>query len=267
MPLCNETLFAGIDAGSRAIKIALVNAAGDHVVATGTCDQGVDQAALASELMSRILSDHHLAPDDIASTVATGYGRYAVAGANETVTEITCHATGVHHLHPEAQALVDIGGQDSKFIHLGANGLVTDFSMNDRCAAGTGRFLEVVATRLGVPVDALGETAKTADSPAAISSICVVFAESEMIGLLAAGERPANIVAGVCQSIAGRVAAMAGRLPDGAIVFTGGVARIAGMDIALAAALRHPVTLASDPCMTGAIGAAILAARRQGGSV
>lgn len=263
----NKTLFAGIDAGSRAIKIALLDAAEGRIVATGACDQGVEQAARADALLADVLASRGLARDAIASTVATGYGRYAVAGANETVTEITCHATGVHHLHPEAQALVDIGGQDSKFIHLGANGLVTDFSMNDRCAAGTGRFLEVVATRLGVPVDALGETAKTADSPAAISSICVVFAESEMIGLLAAGERPANIVAGVCQSIAGRVAAMAGRLPDGAIVFTGGVARIAGMDAALSAALRHPVTLASDPCMTGAIGAAILAARRQGGSV
>ena len=264
MPLCNETLFAGIDAGSRAIKIALVNAAGDHVVATGTCDQGVDQAALASELMSRILSDHHLAPDGIASTVATGYGRHAIAGASQTVTEITCHACGVHFLHPATAAVIDIGGQDSKFIHLGSGGLVLDFAMNDRCAAGTGRFLEVVATRLGVPIALLGETAKAADRPAVISSTCVVFAESEMIGLLAAGERPENIVAGVCVSIASRVAAMAGRIPEGDIVFTGGVARIAGMDAALAAALKHPVSLASDPCMTGAIGAALLAARRHG---
>lgn len=260
----NPTLFAGIDAGSRAIKIAIYDAANGRILATGTCDQGIDQAARADALLAEILASQNLDRAAIAATVATGYGRHAVAGANETITEITCHATGVHDLHPQAQVLVDIGGQDSKFIHLDENGLVTDFAMNDRCAAGTGRFLEVVASRLDVPVGELGETAKTADRPAVISSMCVVFAESEMIGLLAAGERPANIVAGVCQSIANRVAAMAGRIPEGEIVFTGGVARIAGMDTALSAALRHHVTLASEPLMTGAIGAAILAARRHG---
>lgn len=256
------TLFVGIDAGSRAIKAAIFDAASQRVVATGACDQGVDHATLASALMARLLSEHRLAPDDIAATVATGYGRHAIAGASQTVTEITCHACGVHFLHPATAAVIDIGGQDSKFILLEREGRVVDFAMNDRCAAGTGRFLEVVATRLGVPIALLGETAKAADKPAVISSTCVVFAESEMIGLLAAGERPANIVAGVCASIASRVAAMAGRIPEGDIVFTGGVARIAGMDAALAAALKHPVSLATDPCMTGAIGAAILASRR-----
>ena len=264
MPLCNETLFAGIDAGSRAIKIALVNATGDHVVATGACDQGVNQAERADALLSQILETRSLARNAIAAMIATGYGRHAIAiaDASQTVTEITCHACGVHFLHPATAAVIDIGGQDSKFILLEREGRVVDFAMNDRCAAGTGRFLEVVATRLGVPIALLGEAAKAADKPAAISSTCVVFAESEMIGLLAAGERPENIVAGVCASIACRVAAMAGRIPEGDIVFTGGVARIAGMDAALAAALKHPVSLASDPCMTGAIGAAILASRR-----
>ncbi|MGI5868445.1 MAG: acyl-CoA dehydratase activase [Kiritimatiellia bacterium] len=258
----NETLFAGIDAGSRAIKIALVNGAGDRVVAVGSCDQGIDQAPRAAALLTQILESQNLTRDTIAATIATGYGRHAITDADQAITEITCHATGVHFLHPNAQACIDIGGQDSKFIHLGAGGLVTDFAMNDRCAAGTGRFLEVVATRLGVPVGDLGDVAKGADKPAVISSMCVVFAESEMIGLLAAGERPANIVAGVCLSIAGRIAAMAGRIPEGEMIFTGGVARIAGMDAALATALQHPVSVASDPCMTGAIGAALLAARQ-----
>jgi predicted CoA-substrate-specific enzyme activase len=133
--------------------------------------------------------------------------------------------------------------------------------MNDRCAAGTGRFLEVVAQRLEVPLDRLGEHASRADRPAAISSMCVVFAESEIIGLLASGEKIDNIIAGVQQSIAGRVAAMAGHVRESAVFFTGGVARIPGMQSALARALGREITVASDPCMTGAIGAALLAAR------
>lgn len=259
-------IYAGIDAGSRAIKIALFDAASRSVVTTGSCDQGVNQAELADALLSRMLGEQRMTSEDIAGTVATGYGRYAISSAKRTVTEITCHAFGVHFLHPHAAAVIDIGGQDSKFIHLGKNGLVSDFSMNDRCAAGTGRFLEVVANRLDVPIDRLGEYAVRADKPAAISSMCVVFAESEMIGLLASGVKPENIIAGVCQSVAQRIAAMAGRIPTGEIIFTGGVARVSGMDRALSASLKQPVCIASDPCMTGAIGAALIAAEEDGGS-
>ena len=133
-------------------------------------------------------------------------------------------------------------------------------------AAGTGRFLEVVAQRLDVPIASLGEHARSADKQKSNRSMCVVFAESELIGLLASGTSRENIIAGVCRAIAQRIAAMAGRIPAGKIVFTGGVARVAGMRDALAEALRHPVTVASDPCMTGAIGAAIIAARENGGS-
>ena len=257
----NKTLFAGIDAGSRAIKIALLDAAEGRIVATGACDQGVEQAARADALLADVLASRGLARDAIASTVATGYGRYAVAGANETVTEITCHATGVHHLHPEAQALVDIGGQDSKFIHLGANGLVTDFSMNDRCAAGTGRFLEMVASRLELSLVALGPLAAAATCPASISSMCVVFAETEIVGLLASGASSQDIIAGVQAAVAKRIAAMAGRNVEGPIAFTGGVAMISGMAAALETALGQPITVVPTPQMTGALGAAILASR------
>jgi predicted CoA-substrate-specific enzyme activase len=261
-----KTVAVGVDAGSRAIKIALLDTRTRAVVATGSCDQGINQSALASDLLARLLAEQGLDAGSIAATVATGYGRHAVAAADRAVTEITCHATGVYHLHADVAAVIDIGGQDSKFIHLGTNGLVVDFSMNDRCAAGTGRFLEVVAQRLDVPIASLGEHARRADKPASISSMCVVFAESELIGLLASGTSRENIIAGVCRAIAQRIAAMAGRIPAGKIVFTGGVARVAGMRDALAEALRHPVTVASDPCMTGAIGAAIIAARENGGS-
>ncbi len=264
--MSTPTLYAGIDAGSRAVKIALLDAASRTIVATGSCNQGLDQEGLARQLLASLLDEHGLSSSDLAGTVATGYGRYAISSAAQTVTEITCHAVGVHFLHEDAAAVIDIGGQDSKFIHLGRNGLVTDFSMNDRCAAGTGRFLEVVANRLEIPIDQLSLYAKGADKPATISSMCVVFAESEMIGLLASGEKPENIIAGVCQSVAQRIAAMAGRIPTGKIVFTGGVARITGMRDALSAALKCPVAASSAPCMTGAIGAALIAAKKNGGS-
>ena len=256
-----HSLFAGVDAGSRAIKIALFDAGRGEVVDTAFCDQGVDQAARAESLLKSLLSKSGLAEGDLSGVVATGYGRHAVGLAKLAVTEITCHAAGVRFLHPAATALIDIGGQDSKFVQLAGDGRVLDFAMNDRCAAGTGRFLEVVSQRLDVPLERLGECAARADRPAAISSMCVVFAESEIIGLLASGETVPNIVAGVQHSIAGRVAALAGRARDGALVFTGGVARIPGMREALAQALGRAVTVADDPRMTGAIGAALLAAR------
>jgi predicted CoA-substrate-specific enzyme activase len=255
-----SSLYAGIDSGSRAIKIALFDAERSAVVATDACDQGLGQASRAEALLKALLVPRGLAASGLAGIVATGYGRHAISLAKKTITEITCHAAGVRFLHPDAAALIDIGGQDSKFVHLHADGRVLDFAMNDRCAAGTGRFLEVVSQRLDVPLDRLGERAEQAERPAAISSMCVVFAESEIIGLLASGETIDNIVAGVQRSIAGRVAAMAGRVPEGLLVFTGGVARISGMRTALAQALGREVQMASDPCMTGAIGAALLAA-------
>jgi predicted CoA-substrate-specific enzyme activase len=256
-----HSLFAGIDAGSRAIKVALFDAGLSEVVATDSCDQGVDQAARAEALLRRLLEQRGLTEADLGGVVATGYGRHAISLAKQAVTEITCHAVGVRFLHPEATALIDIGGQDSKFVQLAGDGRVLDFAMNDRCAAGTGRFLEVVSQRLEVPLERLGQCAARADRPAAISSMCVVFAESEIIGLLASGETVANIVAGVQQSIAARVAALAGRARNDALVFTGGVARIPGMRDALAQALGRTVTVAGAPCMTGAIGAALLATR------
>jgi predicted CoA-substrate-specific enzyme activase len=181
--------------------------------------------------------------------------------ADTTITEITCHAVGVRHLVPTAQTVIDIGGQDSKLVRLDANGKVRDFAMNDRCAAGTGRFLEVVADRLGLALGDLGPMAAQSRSPAAISSMCVVFAETEIIGLLAGGRAREDIVAGVQTAIASRIVAMAGRNVEAPIVFTGGVARISGMETALQTALGQPVAISPEPQMTGALGAALLARR------
>jgi len=255
-------ICAGIDAGSRAIKVVLIDEQDRRVVAHGLADQGVEQDRLAKALFKRVLKKNRIDEKDIKSIVATGYGRNAVSIAETTITEITCHAVGVHRLVPEAKTVIDIGGQDSKLLRLDGCGKVRDFAMNDRCAAGTGRFLEVVAQRLGVKLDALGAMAAESRSPAAISSMCVVFAETEITGLLASGAASEDIVAGVQTAIAERIVAMAGRSAEPPVVFTGGVAMISGMDAALQAVLGQSVMVSPDPQMTGALGAAILASNR-----
>jgi len=253
---------AGIDAGSRAIKIALVDADNLGVIASGTTDQGIEHEALALRLFDQVVENAGLKREGVSRIVATGYARNGIRIADATITEITCHACGVRHLVPDAMTIIEIGGQDSKLLRLNREGAVYDFAMNDRCAAGTGRFLEVIAGRLGVGLYSLGEMAARSHKPAAISSMCVVFAETEILGLLASGISPDDVAAGIQASIAARVVAMAGRNIQSPIIFTGGVAMIPGMDSALRSALGQEVSVAPDPQMTGALGAAILAARQ-----
>jgi len=255
-------IFAGIDSGSRAVKIVLIDDADAAVVGSAVADQGIEQRAIVSELLDGLLKGSGLHRDDLAGVVATGYGRDNIDFADTTITEITCHACGVHHVVPEAATVIEVGGQDSKLLRLEPNGTVRDFVMNDRCAAGTGRFLEVVAARLGIGLDELGALAVRSRKPAAISSMCVVFAETETIGLLADGCLPEDIVAGVQHAIATRVHAMAGRNVTLPVVFTGGVAMIPGMAAALADVIGCDITVVPTPQMTGALGAALVAARR-----
>jgi (R)-2-hydroxyacyl-CoA dehydratese activating ATPase len=254
-------ICAGIDGGSRAIKIVLLDCRTRRVLASGVRDQGVNHDALARQLLDELAKEAGVERDRIKRIVATGYTRGSLTSADTTVTEITCHAAGVHHEVPEAATVVEIGGQDSKLLRLNPDGSVRDFAMNDRCAAGTGRFLEVVAARLGAGLADMGDLARSATAPAPISNMCVVFAETEIIGLLSSGVPPANIVAGVQGAIASRVAAMIGREAKPPVVFTGGVAMIPGMTEALAAALKTTVQVAPRPQMTGALGAALLACR------
>jgi predicted CoA-substrate-specific enzyme activase len=255
-------ICAGIDAGSRAIKIILIENENMQVVAKGLADQGVEQDKLASALFKSVLKKKGINKKDVAAIVATGYGRNAVSIADTTITEITCHAVGVHHLLPDSMTIIDIGGQDSKLMRLDNDGRVRDFAMNDRCAAGTGRFLEVVAERLGVKLEALGVLAANSTNPAAISSMCVVFAETEITGLLASGTAREDIVAGVQASIAARIISMAGRNAEPPVIFTGGVAMVSGMADAMQNALGQNVSICPDPQMTGALGAAILASKQ-----
>ncbi len=253
---------AGIDAGSRTVKVVLLDTGTMNIAGSGIENQGVEQHRIAEALLQRVCAESGIAVGDIRRIVATGYGRNTIERADTTITEITCQAEGVHFREPAARTVIDIGGQDSKVIHLDENGRVRDFAMNDRCAAGTGRFLESVARQLGLPLGELGRIAAQAGRPAVISSMCVVFAETEIVGLLASGESAPNIVAGVQLSIASRVSAMVGRRVADPVVFTGGVARIALMDRAISKKLDRPVTVTPDAQLTGALGAAILAAVR-----
>jgi predicted CoA-substrate-specific enzyme activase len=255
-------IYAGIDAGSRSIKAVLFDTGSSQILASGLADQGVEQERLATELFKKLLKEAGLERSQVSGMVATGYGRNAIRFADTTITEITCHARGVHRLAPDARTVIEIGGQDSKVISLEDGGRVRDFAMNDRCAAGTGRFLEMVATRLDMNWEKLSELASQSTKPAIISNMCVVFAETEIIGLLASGKPLPDVVAGVQNSIATRVSALAGRFVLPPIYFTGGVALQTGMARALEEVLACPVRVSPQPQFTGALGAAVLASER-----
>lgn len=255
-------ICAGIDAGSRTIKVVLIDGKTLAVLGSGVLDQGIEQEALAERLLGEVLKTAGIQRRQIVSTVATGYGRKLIRSADLQMTEITCQAVGVGHCLPGTRTVVDVGGQDSKFLQLSASGKVSDFAMNDRCAAGTGRFLEMAAAQLGVRVAQFGEMAGRSSRRAQISSMCAVFAETEIVGLLAQGATADDIAAGIQASIAQRINTMGGLKAMPPVVFTGGVALVPAMDIALSAALGQPVTIAPDPQLTCALGAAIMAARR-----
>ena len=252
-------ICAGIDAGSRSIKAVVFDSVRMQILASGLADQGVEQERLAAGLFERILKDSGLARSQVSPLVATGYGRHAIRFADTTVTEITCHARGVHWLAPDARTIIEIGGQDSKVISLEDGGRVRDFAMNDRCAAGTGRFREMVAARLDMSWEKLAELGRQSKKPALISNMCVVFAETEIIGLLAEGKPLPEVVAGVQNAIATRVSSLAGRFISPPVYFTGGVALLTGMARALEEVLACPVRVAPQPQFTGALGAALSA--------
>ncbi len=255
-------ITCGIDGGSRTIKVALYDQAAGRILATGCRDQGLAQERLALDLRDTVAAEAGVDPAAISATVATGYARRLLRSASRQVTEITCHAAGVAHLLPQAASIIEIGGQDAKAIALDEGGRVRDFVMNDRCAAGTGRFLELVAVHLEADLSDLEPVlAAAADlAPVTISSMCVVFAETEIVGLLASGVPAPAIMVGVQRAVAERVAAMAGRLLRDPVVLTGGVALIPGMDRALTDRLHRPVACCPQALYTGAIGAALLAA-------
>jgi predicted CoA-substrate-specific enzyme activase len=220
---------------------------------------GAEHRRLANLVMREALEKAELGIDDITYIVATGYGRINVPFADKHITELSCHARGVASLFPNVRLAVDIGGQDSKALKI-RNGRLLDFVMNDKCAAGTGRFLEVLAKILGLEVAELGPLSLKAEGRADISSPCTVFIQQEVADHLTNGVMLEDIVAGLHATIAAKVAQMARRLkPQPDIVFTGGVAKNAGVVKALEESLKSPVLVPPEPLLSGALGAALLA--------
>ncbi len=203
-------ITAGIDIGSITAKAAILN--NDRVIGTRVVFTGYNAKQAGQNVMDGLLSESGLTFGDLSAVVATGYGRNSVEFAAKSITEITCHGTGAHFINPKVRFIIDVGGQDSKVIRIDADGRVVDFAMNDKCAAGTGRFLEVMARALEVDLDAFGDISLKGSAPAKISSICTVFAESEVISLISKGESRENIIAGIHESVASRISAMARRV-------------------------------------------------------
>jgi predicted CoA-substrate-specific enzyme activase len=247
--------FAGIDIGSTMTKVVIIN---KGIISSVIGPTGPEQRRLANKVMEKALNKADLAFESLNYIVATGYGRINVPFADKQVTEITCHAKGVANLFPEAKTVIDIGGQDSKGIKIN-NGRPIDFVMNDKCAAGSGRFLEITADALGINIEEMGELALQSENPAQISNICTVFAEQEVVNKLAEGIPLRDLVAGVLESLASRVSRMVKRLNvEEAVVITGGVAKNAGLVKSLSDKLGCHVSVPSEPLLTGAVGAAIL---------
>lgn len=252
-------ITVGIDIGSVTAKAAVVQ--NGEILAVKIMRTGYNIKNVGEQLFEGIVSGLGLNPSDIHAVVATGYGRKSIAFAAQAVTEITCHAAGARYMNAEVRSVIDIGGQDSKVILLDETGRVRDFAMNDKCAAGTGRFLEVMARALEVDISEFGNLAQAATQPSAISSMCTVFAESEVISLIAKGESRENIIAGIHDAIAARVSSMAGRIRWTApIMMSGGVARNSGVVEAIERKVGYPLIVSSNAQFTGAIGAALIAA-------
>lgn len=251
----------GIDLGSRTTKIVFFENESKSIKYTNVIATKVNPADSAFDLLEMGKKELNLHDNEISKIFTTGYGRKIVSFSDKFVSEITAHAKGIAFLFPNVRTILDIGGQDSKVISI-VNGKVNDFSMNDKCAAGTGRFLEKVAVLLGIQVKDFGEIALTADKKIDISSTCVVFAESEIIGYLAKTEKPANILESVHRSIAKRQKNLLSRIPlIEPVVFTGGVANNESMIRALEETLNITLSIPENPSITGALGAALLASK------
>ncbi len=250
--------FIGIDIGSLATKIVLINEGKllDHRTERST----YDFKKVGHKLFDDILEKNNLQRNEV-FVMSTGYGRNTIDIADDRVTEITAHAKGAQYFFPDANSVIDIGGQDSKAIVMSKKtGNVIDFQMNDKCAAGTGRFLEVMAHALEVPIEEFGVLALQSNKPASISSTCTVFAESEVISLFARGASKQDIASGIHKSIARRVAGMAKRIGvSPKLIFCGGVAKNEAVKKYLEEELGFEIVRPEYPQLTGAIGAAIIA--------
>ncbi len=255
------SLTAGIDIGSTTVKAVVLNQSGQ--MWTAIKPSGTSPPQAGKEVFQAALQQSQHSIDDVEYVIATGYGRVSADFANKTITEITCHGRGAHFLEPSVRTIIDIGGQDAKAISLGDQGNIIDFLMNDKCASGTGRFLDSAAQLvLHVPLEDLGSLSAQATSKSNISSACTVFAQTEIISLLAAGDSVESIVAGLHTAIASKVGNMVKRIGvKPTIMMTGGVAKNSGVVTALQQELGVDIVLPPDidSQLVGALGAALIA--------
>ena len=256
---------AGIDIGSVTTKAVIIDER-EETLAFSLILTSYDRQQSGADVLELALKEAGHSRDDIAYIMATGYGRRSISFADEVLPEIVCHAKGTKLLFPAARTIIDIGGQDSKVIQLDKDGGVTKFEMNDKCAAGTGRFLEVLAERiLKVPITEFSELSLKSTNPCTLSSICTIFAESEIISLLSEHKTKEDIAYSMCISIAKRVIAMGagGQISyQEPIVFSGGVAKNSGVVKAIEENLGKEVITPEQQQITAALGAAIFAKER-----
>lgn len=254
----------GIDSGSTSTNAVIMDS-DRNIKAFSVVRTGAKSGVSADRVLKETLEKAGLKRDDLTWIVSTGYGRVSIEFADETVTEISCHGKGAHYFNPKIRTILDIGGQDSKAIKLSPEGDVTDFVMNDKCAAGTGRFLEMIARTLEVSLDELGAIALTSKEKIEISSMCSVFAESEVISLIANNKEKADIADGVCHAIANKASGLLKRVgmePD--FMMTGGVAKNPGVVRAVEEKIGAKLFIADEPEIVGAAGAALYALEKLG---
>mgnify|MGYP002725705040 FL=1 len=252
-------LSAGVDVGSTQTKAVIINE-GLEIVGRSLIDTGANVVQAAEKAYLNALNNSGRREEEVAYVIGTGYGRYKVTFGDTQVTEISCHGRGAVHMFPKTRTVLDMGGQDTKAISVSETGEIVDFCMNDKCAAGTGRFLGAASMALDIPLDKLGPTALKSEKPVKISTTCTVFAESEVLSWLGKGKKIQDILLGVHKSISSRSISLLRRVGlDDEITFTGGVAKNIGMVEVLNENLGSKMNVSDDSHFMGALGAALFA--------
>lgn len=263
-------IAAGVDVGSTQTKAILLKENGGPspvILARALTDTGANVRKAAEHAFAECCQTAGISTNDVGFVVGTGYGRYKISFGNAQMTEISCHAKGAHFLCPGTRTVIDMGGQDAKAISVGPSGEVLDFVMNDKCAAGTGRFLANAADVMGLSLDEIGTVSLQAKRPVKIATVCTVFVESDILSYLAQGKRGEDILGGVHLAIAKRTLSLARRVAiEPEITMTGGVARNVGMVRALEEVLGCPLKISPDAHFMGAVGAALFALEKLGQS-
>ena len=253
---------AGVDVGSTQTKAVILDESG-RIVARALTDTGAYLVRAADRAFEQACAAAGIRRDQVGYVIGTGYGRFNVSFGDAQVTEISCHAKGAWTIFPKTRTVIDIGGQDTKAIGVSDRGEVLDFSMNDKCAAGSGRFLTNSAEAVGMDVSEIGDLSLKAERPVRLSTVCTVFVESDILSYLAQGKKVPDILAGVHAAIAARTVALVRRVGTNAeVTFTGGVSKNLGMQRAIEEKLGVQINVSPDSHYTGAIGAATYALER-----